>query len=247
MTDKPSDKPLPFYVSYSTLTTFLDWLKEMEVTPTLIDRSLWTGKFAGGNGGQLMAGLRFLGLLEGEKPTEPLEGLVRADASQRKGLLADTLRTAYGDDLIDKLPSTTPNMLNKALDDLGATESTRRKAFSFLVNAARGADLPMAQAISKRARNKPSKTGTGRKATRRGGEGGQQGEDRGNDSPPPPPEDKSPYAGVGWLVQQLPPQREWAEAERTRWMAALTAAVDWVVTVTDDESAESAKKVNPSA
>ncbi len=43
------------------------------------------------------------------------------------------------------------------------------------------------------------------------------------------------YAGVDWLVQQLPPQRKWADAERARWMKALTSAVDWVVTVVEDE------------
>ena len=234
MADKTNGKPLPMYVSYSTFTTFLDWVKEMPVTPSLIDRSLWTSKFAGGNGGQLMGGLRFLKLLEGEKPTDELEGLIRADAAQRKVRLAETMRAAYGN-LIDGLPSMTPNMLNKALDGLGATEHTRRKAFSFVVNAARGADLPIAPGIAKRARNKPSKSGTGRKATH-GTDGNKQGQQNDDSPPPPPPPRHDELAGVDWLVQQLPPQREWAEAERARWMKALESAVDWAVTVVEDGS-----------
>ena len=247
MTDKTDATPLPIYVSYSTFTTCLDWLKEMNVTPSQIDRSLWGGKFAGGNGSQLMVGLRFLGLLDDEKPTERLEGLVRADAAQRKERLADTMRAAYGD-LIEKLPSMTPNMLNKALDELGATDSTRRKAFSFVVNAARGADLPIAPGIAKRARNKPSKATTGRKVNRGSLVSKLEG---GGDVPPPPlPKGNNAYAGIDWLVQQLPPQREWALAERNRWLAALTSAVDWVVKVSEDESPSPAgpeEKANPGA
>lgn len=239
MADKADSKPLPMYVSYSTFTTFLDWLKEMPVTPSLIDRSLWTSKFAGGNGGQLMAGLRFLNLLEGEKPTNELEWLIRGDASRRKELLAETMRLAYGD-LIEQLPSMTPNMLNKALDELGATEHTRRKAFSFVVNAARGADLPIAPGIAKRARNKPSKASTGRKTNRRGAETNKHEEHNDDPTPPPPPRDEE-LAGVDWLVQQLPPQREWAEAERARWLAALTSAVDWVMTVVEEDADSDAK------
>ena len=229
------DNALPMYVSYSTLTTFLDWIGEMNVTPSQIDRSLWSGKFAGGSGGQLMSGLRFLRLLEGEKPTDLLEELARGDLAIRKTLLQDVLRDAYGSETIDKLPSMTPRLLEEKLNALGATDATRRKAFSFLVNAVRAADLPMSTGISKRARNKPSKAGTGRKATRRGAEGKQEEQ---HDEPPPPDSD---LAGVDWLVQQLPPQREWAQAERARWLTALTSAVDWVVTLVEDDADSGAK------
>ena len=232
------DKAIPMYVSYATFTTFLDWIGEMEVTPSQIDRSLWSGKFAGGSGGQLMTGLRFLGLLEGEKPTSLLEELARGDVAVRKTALQRILRDAYGSETIDKLPSMTPRLLEDRLNDLGASDATRRKAFSFLVNAVRASDLPMSAGISKRARNRPqatSKGGARGSRTKRGGAGGQQ-----DHNAPPPPKRDNEYAVVDALVQQLPPQQEWAQADRDRWLAALTSAVDWVVTVVEEsDSGES--------
>lgn len=227
------DRLLPMYQSYSTFATFVEWVKGMNMMPSQFDRSLWSGKFAGGSGGQLMSGLRFLKLLDGEKPTDKLGALIEADTSQRKTLLAQILRDAYGDALIDKLPSMTPNMLNKALDELGATEATRRKAFSFLVNAVRAAEIQMAVGIAKKARNKPSRSTSIRRASRPDKDGGTQEQPL---PPGPPPPSRHPdYAVVDALVQQLPPQREWATAERERWLKALTSAVDWVVTVTGDK------------
>ena len=164
MTDDKNGRLMPMYVSFSTFTTFLDWLKQMNVTPSKIDRTLWSQKFGGGTGGQLIVGLRFLKLLEGEEPTDELEALVRANTEERKALLADTLRKAYGPDLIADLPRMTPGLLNKALDELGTTDATRRKASSFLINAARAADLPIASGIAKKARNRPSKASAPRSA-----------------------------------------------------------------------------------
>jgi hypothetical protein len=148
---------LPIYVSFATFNTCLDWLNDMPVLPSRIDRSLWGSKFGGGNGGQLMAGLRFLKLLDREVPTPALEELVKVDGASRKAMLAALLGDAYGSDLIDQLPRMTPRMLEDALRNLGSTDATLRKALSFLVNAARAVELPMAPAISKRARNKPSR------------------------------------------------------------------------------------------
>ena len=151
VTDKVSR---PIYTSYSTFTNFLDWIGAMEVIPTQIDRSLWGPKFNGGTGSQLIVGLRFIGLLNGDVPTEKLERLVSADVQERKQLMQGILRSAYGTDLIDNLMRSTPKMVYDKLDDLGATDATRRKSFSFLVNAARAAELPMASQIAKQARNK---------------------------------------------------------------------------------------------
>ena len=152
----------PIYTSYSTFTNFLDWIGAMEVIPTQIDRSLWGPKFNGGTGSQLIVGLRFIGLLNDNVPTERLERLVSADEQERKQLMHGVLRSAYGADLIDNLVRSTPKMINDKLDDLGATDATRRKSFSFLVNAARAAELPMAPQIAKQARNKKPRAKSGK-------------------------------------------------------------------------------------
>lgn len=170
-----TDKHLPIYVSYSTFTTFLDWLAEMSVIPTQLDRSLWGSKFAGGTGSQLISGLRFLGLLDGERPTDRLEPIVRAQSDQRKSMLAALFRDAYGAPLIDGLSGgMTPKMLMEEISKLGATDATERKAFSFVVNAAKANDISIAPTIAKKARNKPS----GKRAV---------GGNRKKDTPPKPP------------------------------------------------------------
>ena len=147
----------PPYTSISTFNNFLDWLREMNIVPSHIDRSLWSTKFGGSVGTQLMTGLRFLGLLKGEQPTERLVALARANAEDRKSLLANLLRDAYGEVVINELETGTPKRLNDALGGLGTTSSTHDKARSFLINAAKLADLPILPAISKQARiRKPS-------------------------------------------------------------------------------------------
>src|SRR5229473_5524426 len=120
----------PIYTSYLTLGTFLDWLKAMPVMPSQIDRSLWSTNFSGTGGAQLIAGLRFLALLKGDRPTPRLAALVAADAVQRKELLRAILRDSYGESLIANLPSMTPRVFDERLRALGTTDSTHRKAAS---------------------------------------------------------------------------------------------------------------------
>lgn len=146
----------PVYVSYLTFANLLDWLRELGTLPSQFDRSFWGAKYSGATGAQLMTGLRFLGLLDGDKPTDRLEQLALATAAERKPMIADLLRDSYGADLVDGLPKATPKMLRDALFERGATEGTFRKAQSFFINAAKAADLPMPVAIAKQARNKPS-------------------------------------------------------------------------------------------
>ena len=62
----------PPYVSFNTFKTLLDWLK-VEGVPLRLDRSFWHDKFSGSTGSQLMASLRFLGLLQANDPLQNLK------------------------------------------------------------------------------------------------------------------------------------------------------------------------------
>ena len=155
MTAAQAQGPIPIYVSYLTFGNFLDWLREMNVVPSQIDRSLWSRKFSGSNGTQLMSGLRFLGLLDDESPTTGLEPLAMADDPTRMGLLRSVLEQAYGEDLIKDLPLMTPGLLDQKLEELGTTNPTHRKAVSFLVNASKAVGLTVPTQIAKKARNRP--------------------------------------------------------------------------------------------
>lgn len=148
----------PMYASYLTFVTLLDWLRETKHVPSQFDRSWWGTKFSGSGGAQLMAGLRFLGLLNKDEPVDRLEQIAFAPNDQRPALLADLLRDAYGADLIAGLPRMTPKMLSDGIGALGTTDATHHKAVAFFVNAAKAAQLPVPNAIAKQARNRPSPT-----------------------------------------------------------------------------------------
>lgn len=149
-------KDSPTYISYTTFITFLDWVKEMKVTPSQLDRTLWGPKFAGSTGVQLMSGLRFLGLTTGSdnNPTPALDKLARADKEGRDAQMRELLKQAYGADFVDSLPAATPMIVNERLEALGATTSTHRKAVSFFVNAAKTCGIHVPTAISKKSRIK---------------------------------------------------------------------------------------------
>ena len=146
--------PTPMYASFVTFTTLLDWLAEMPTIPSKIDRSLWSQKFNGSNGAQLVAGMRFLGLLEGETPQKKLIGLVRASGDERRDLIEQMLRDAYGEALIDGLPAATPKMVDDAIRERGSTEATHRKAVAFFINATKATNLEIPTSVAKRARNR---------------------------------------------------------------------------------------------
>jgi hypothetical protein len=144
------------YASFLTFVTLLDWLRETKHLPSQFDRSWWGTKFSGSGGAQLMAGLRFLGLLNDAEPTERLEHLAFASNEQRPALVADLLRDAYGGDLVAGLARMTPKMLSDRIEALGTTDATHRKAVAFFVNAAKAAHLPVPAGIAKQARNRPA-------------------------------------------------------------------------------------------
>lgn len=218
--DMTTDAPLPPYISYPTLITLLDWLKEMPAIPSQIDRSLWASKFAGSTGPQVMVALRFLKLLAGNKPQPLLEELAKAPKARRQELMVQLLRDAYGLSGVDEVAKMTPAMLDDRLGKLGTTSSTHRKALSFFVNACKSNGIAVPPNISKKARIRGSKP----KAPPRPA------------SPPrpltptPPSEIIPPRGGTApaqeslllWgLFSRLPkPGTVWPEPERNKWLEA---------------------------
>lgn len=229
----------PIYVSYLTFTNLLDWLREVRTLPSEFDRSFWGGKFSGSTGTQLMSGLRFLGLLNEERVMPELEALALADDDERKKLIANLLRSAYGDETVSNLPKMTPRMLSDALKALGTTDATHRKAMSFFINAAKAVDLPVPGGIAKQARNRP--VGSPRKGARTrpakpdSGTTGQI-----------PPGEKPPFELPQGLPKPLEPFLQdlgrlgprWNKAERDRWLSTFTAVLDYALPAKEDAEEE---------
>ncbi len=178
--------PSPPYISFLTFNNFVTWL-EGEGIPLRFDRSFWHKKYSGSTGAQLMTALRFLGLLKGENPQPDLDKLVEAKGDERRILLAEILRKAYTTINFDALPRATPNMLTEWFRAYGLQGDTTRKAESFFINVCKAVDVPISNALRKKARMKPARSTTGVGRGRRSKK----------KEPPIPPEQQTMTAGAG--------------------------------------------------
>ena len=139
----------PPYISFNTFKTLLYWL-EKEGVPLRIDRSFWKEKFSGANGSKLMGGLRFLGLLDGDKPTKELEILVSSSlGGERSQIFVNILTKSYRNIPFEELARATPNMIKEWFRVYPIDGHTLRKATTFFINAAREAQIPMSNSIIK--------------------------------------------------------------------------------------------------
>ena len=152
--ERERDQPIaPPYVSFSTFRTLLEWLGS-EGVPLQFDRSFWNAKFSGTTGTQLMAALRFLGLLDGDRPLRDLEGLVEAAPDERRFILAVLLKDSYVGVPFDELERATPAMVRRWFRAYPVEGHTLRKAISFFVTAAKEAELPMSNSVRNMAKSK---------------------------------------------------------------------------------------------
>ena len=139
----------PPYISFNTFKTLLYWL-EKEGVPLRIDRSFWKEKFSGANGSKLMGGLRFLGLLDGDKPTKELEILVSSSlGGERSQIFVNILTKSYRNIPFEELARATPSMIKEWFRVYPIDGHTLRKAITFFINAAREAQIPMSNSIIK--------------------------------------------------------------------------------------------------
>jgi hypothetical protein len=125
-------KPLPPYISFKTLLSFMDKLRETAV-PERIDGSVLKN-YGGSTAAQLTSTLRFLGFIEANgNTTELLSGLVNAfktDVWAEE--IAQVMKEAYAPIIKDlKLETATPAMLNERFRDFGADGEVLEKCVRF--------------------------------------------------------------------------------------------------------------------
>jgi len=153
LTQEEKTKTSPPYVSFVTFQNLIAWL-EIEQVPIKFDRSFWGKKFSGSLGVQLMAGLRFLGLLK-EDYTQPEFGeIVKAKGEERNKLMAEILKKSYTAVDFSQLPGATPSMLKEWFAKYNLDGSTDRKARSFFINACKAYNITLSNILKKSARNK---------------------------------------------------------------------------------------------
>jgi hypothetical protein len=155
MTTDKGRKHLPPYVSYRTFRNFLEGLQQR--LPSRIDRSYWGETLSGSTGTQLMAALRFLGLIDPNgKPTDRLKPLVPAKGEQRIQLLQQVAHDAFSFVMKSNfdLESATYSQLEESFHNtFQLTDDVSRKCVKFFIAMAGDCGMPISPFITKRTRS----------------------------------------------------------------------------------------------
>jgi hypothetical protein len=162
-------KHLPPYVSYRTFRNFVDRLQQR--LPSRIDRSYWGDLLSGSSGTQLMAALRFLGLIDANgKPLERLKALVVARGEPRNKLMREMASNAFEFVLSSHLDleSATYSQLQEVFHNtFQLTDDVSRKCVKFFIALTGDAGLPISPFITKRTRAGSGIKAPGRKPSKR--------------------------------------------------------------------------------
>jgi hypothetical protein len=156
MTLDKGRKHLPPYVSYRTFHNFIDRLQQ-EGTPQRIDRSYWSTILSGSTGPQLMAAMRFLGLVDvNGKPTERLKLLVPAEGDKRAQVVRSIATESFGFVLknnIDLANATYAQLEEAFHDNFNLTDDVKRKCVKFFIAMAGDGGVPISPHIIRHTRS----------------------------------------------------------------------------------------------
>lgn len=162
MNNDRNRKRLPPYISYRTFHNFIDGLQQ--VIPARIDRSYWGDRLSGSTGTQLMAALRFLGLIDTSgMPTSRLRLLVAARGDRKAEILKEIASEAFGFLLkgpIDPETATYAQLEEGFHRTFELSGDVSRKCIKFFVALANDAEIPLSPFIAKKVRSIHSGTGT---------------------------------------------------------------------------------------
>lgn len=147
-------KSLPPYISYRTFWNFLDGLKA--AVPARIDRSYWGDKFSGSTGGQLIAALKYLRLIDGVGvPTLRLRQIVFAKGPQRSDLLQQLTREAYPFfiEALDPTAATYSQLEEKLKENFQITTDVGHKCIKFFIGLSGDAGINLSPFITRKSKN----------------------------------------------------------------------------------------------
>lgn len=135
------------YVGWGTFrNSIIDGMTEG--LPNVIDKSIFVG-MAGGVQSHMMAGLKFLGLIDEEgHPTEALSQLTAENEADRKVALAEILKSRYAALIAIGLERASMKQLLDTLESsYRVSGDTREKAARFFISAAQYAGVPISRHI----------------------------------------------------------------------------------------------------
>lgn len=151
------------YLPFKTFLTGLDHLAAITI-PNKIELGTFHG-MSGHSRAQMLSALKFLKLVDKDGTPDPSLSELAHNNAARKELIRQILDQFYPDIIDLDLSKTTPSQLDKALDGAAynVTGDTKKKAKTFLLNAAAFAGYKPHTLLTKITRNR--KKGAGKQAT----------------------------------------------------------------------------------
>lgn len=134
--ERHDSKKAAVYVGWTTFNNSIQVLATQGI-PNRIDRTVFPG-YAGSVQSQLLAGLKFLGLIADPdgKPTADLRALAVSDEAAKKKQLEKILRERYADLFkLDLMKTTSGELDDQMAKSYGVTGSTRARAVRFFLAA----------------------------------------------------------------------------------------------------------------
>lgn len=219
MAEKPNFAP---YAPTKTVMRSIEQHREFNLPQPLDAPALETVGVPATMAPRTLQALRFLGLIDqGGNATETFDRLKRASTEEYQAHLAEVVRNAY-------LP------IFNILDPVKASDTQIGDAFrryepsnqrAKMISLFRG--LCGVAGITE---DKPKQRSGGRKPTAQRAKGATQGVSSSSTSttePPPPPEDGVvDLRVITAVVQRLPRVPKWTSEQRSRWLQAMTSALD---------------------
>jgi len=159
-------KITPPYVAFKTFLSFLEKLRVG--IPARIDRSI-APSFSGAVQVQIFTALKFLRLMSDNNiPTDLLRKLVSSEGPGRRGIFREIVTSGYpflfGEGF--DLQNTTPQLLQKAFEDAGASGGTTRKSIKFFMGITKEAGIELSPHLKHLKLREPRGTGRVRKIAR---------------------------------------------------------------------------------
>lgn len=139
---------------YLPWKTFLNSLEPFaQGIPPRIDRGLW--RQSGLVQGLIMGSYRFFGLIDGnDKPTTILQRIVQ-NKNERPSVVAELLKSSYPEIMAHDLSTMTMAILEELIGKHNVSGTTKKKAITFFLQAAKYAGLPLSTFIQVRSTSGP--------------------------------------------------------------------------------------------
>ena len=211
-------------------------LRERGLPDTLTLGVLQSVGIPSGNAPRTLAALRFLGLVDDEGQwTEQMGRLARTTSDQYQSVLANIVRGAY-EPIFAILDPDEDGVI--ALHDAFRQyepQAQRARMITLFLGLCREAGIVAGGPPERFRRTRPQRQqGPGARPRIPAPGGGTPDQNDDGEALPTSPAGTD-YRLLSALVQRLPKDGSWTQAQRDRWLQAMTANVDLIVTVADEE------------